>query len=171
MATNTMNPTSAGTQSPQLHLNDFLQADWTQTETSNVKVMIDFVQHLMNDHDFAYIEENFGHHRYVQHNRSMEDSIAGVLGVVKNTVKRFPDYCYDVKRIIASGDYVVFHSHVTLNAKHRGNEKKGLLISDTWRIKDGELVEHWDVLQSLNFSLRLLSFLTGGKIRNSNGLF
>jgi len=156
---------------PQVLLDHFIQEEWSQTETNNAKIVIDFVQKLMNDHDFDYIEQTYGSHPYVQHNRSMTDGIPGVLGAVKGIVKGNPDYCYDVKRILVSGDYVVFHSHITIKAKDRGNEKKGLVISDTWRVKEGKIVEHWDAIQPLQGLFRFMSWLNGGKIRNSNGLF
>lgn len=157
--------------SPQLLLDNYIEESWTQTETSNVKVIIDFVQKLMNDHDFDYVKQEYSSHSYVQHNRGMTDGINGVLHSVKDVVKRYPEYSYDVKRIIASSEFVVFHSHITVKAKHRKNEKKGFIISDTWRIENGKVVEHWDAIQPLNGFFRFYSWMVGGKVRNSNGLF
>ncbi len=171
MATQISSPAQTSSSTPQVRLDDFIEEGWSQTETNNAKVVIDFVQHLMNDHDFDYIERTFGSHPYVQHNQSMIDGIPGVLEAVQGVVKRSPDYSYDVKRIIASGDYVVFHTHVTLKAKHRGNDRKGLIISDTWRVKEGRIVEHWDAIQPVQGFFRFYAWLTGGKVRNSNGLF
>ena len=158
-------------QSPQVLLQNFLDPEWTQKETDNAKVVISFIQNLMNEHNFDFIEKEFYSHPYVQHNRSMSDGISGVLLSVEDLVKRFPEYSYDVKRIISSGNFVVFHSHVTVKAKHRGNDKKGFIISDTWRLKDGKLVEHWDAIQPLNGFFRFYYWLVGGKVRNENGLF
>ncbi|MEL7196154.1 MAG: nuclear transport factor 2 family protein [Bacteroidota bacterium] len=111
---------------------DLLQSnEWTPKEQENVALVTDFVQHLMNEHDFEYIDRQFGHHNYTQHNRNMNDTIAGVVEMVSGLVKRFPDYTYDVKHIHADGDYVMFHSHVTMNKTDRGNDKKGFNIMDT----------------------------------------
>ncbi len=144
---------------------------WNEQEQQNVALITDFVQHLMNEHDFEYIDRQFGHHNYRQHNRNMTEGIAGVLEAVSGLVKRYPDYTYDVKRISADGDYVHFHSHVTMNKAHRGNDKKGLNIMDTWRVKGGEIVEHWDAIQPLELPMRLFVLLNGGAIRNGNGVF
>lgn len=171
MATNTFTTAQIGQQTPQLTLDKFINENWTQTETSNAKVVIDFVQHIMNEHDFDYIEQQFGKNPYVQHNRGMHDGIAGVVESVRGLTKRFPGFSYDVKRIHASGDYVILHSHVTTKEKHRGNEKKGFIISDTWRLENGILVEHWDAIQPLDGAMRFFAWMNGGKIRNSNGLF
>ena len=125
----------------------------------------------MNDHDFDAVLEHFGNASYVQHNRTMPDGMGGVVETVKRLVKRFPEYSYDVKNIIASGDSVVFHSHVTMRKAHRGNERKGLIIFDMWRIEDGAIVEHWDSLQALDLPMRLYLAASSGKIRNNNGIF
>ncbi|MEO1807419.1 MAG: nuclear transport factor 2 family protein [Bacteroidota bacterium] len=151
---------------------DLLQSnEWTPKEQENVALVTDFVQHLMNEHDFEYIDRQFGHHNYTQHNRNMNDTIAGVVEMVSGLVKRFPDYTYDVKHIHADGDYVMFHSHVTMNKTDRGNDKKGFNIMDTWKIQGGQIVEHWDAIQALDRSMRFFVFMNGGKIRNDNGVF
>lgn len=166
----TQNSAGSASATPQILLEDHLQAHWSQSETNNVKMTIDFVQHLMNAHDFDYIREQFGKYPYKQHNRSMTDGIQGVVEAVGAVVKRYPEYSYDVRRIIASGEYVVLHSHITMKAKHRGNEKKGFIITDHWRFQDGQIVEHWDAVQPLNGWWRFYVWMTGGKIQNSNGL-
>lgn len=147
------------------------QAHWSSQERSNAERITDFVQHLMNDHDFEYVRETYGNAHYVQHNRNIPDGIVALIGYVEAFAKRFPDYTYDVKRILADGDYVTFHSHATINTQHRGNDKKGLNIIDTWRLKEGDIVEHWDAVQPLDTFMRLYALLTGGRIRNNNGVF
>lgn len=66
---------------------------------------------------------------------------------------------------------MVLHSHATLKAAHRGKENKGFIITDTFRIADGRLAEHWDAIQPINFGTRLLFLLTGGAIGNQNPTF
>jgi len=154
-----------------VEMNKLQRPDWTEKERNNVALITDFVQHLMIDHDFEYINKAFGHHNYVQHNRNMTNHIGGVVATVSGLVKRYPDYVYDVKHIFADGDYVNFHSHVTLNKDHRGNDQKGFNIMDTWRVKEGQIVEHWDAIQPLDLSMRLFVLMNGGKIRNDNGVF
>ena len=147
------------------------QPHWTETERTNARLALEFVQLLMNDHDFDAVRARFGGNTYTQHNRSMADGISGVLEAVEGVVKRFPGYSYDVKSIVASGNRVVLHSHATMRESHRGNDRKGLNIFDTWRVEDGALVEHWDSLQPLDLQMRLYVAMTGGRVRNSNGVF
>ena len=147
------------------------QPHWSVAERSNAALALRFVQLLMNDHDFDAVREQFGTGRYTQHNRSMHDGIPGVIEAVERIVKRFPGYSYDVRSITASGDRVIFQSHATMRESHRGNDRKGFNIFDTWEVEDGALVEHWDSLEPIDLPMRLYFAATGGRVRNSNGVF
>lgn len=155
----------------KVDLEQLKKANWTEQELENAAIVQDFVQHLMNDHDFDYIQKNYGHHPYKQHNQSMVDGLTGVLKVVSDFAKRYPAYTYDVKHMYADGEYITIHSHVTNNVKHRGNPKKGLNIMDIWRVENGIITEHWDAVQPIHWSMRLLFLMIGGKFRNSNTYF
>lgn len=156
---------------PKIDLNSHLKEHWTKKEKENVTVVVDFFQKLMNEHDFEYTLKTYGEGSYLQHNRAIPNDVSGLVGYVRNMAKRYPDYSFDVKRIYADDEYVVMHSHTTLKAKHRGNEKKGFIITDTFRLKDGQLVEHWDAIQPIDTATRLLFLLIGGKVANKNATF
>ena len=155
----------------KVDLEKLKKGHWTPEELENVELIADFVQNLMNDHNFEYVLKRYGNASYTQHNRNIPDSMEGLVNVLRDFTKRFPDYCYDVKQIIADGEHVVFHSHATLKKSHRGNDRKGLNIIDNWKIQDGEIVEHWDSLQPLDGFMRFYVLMNGGKIRNANGVF
>ena len=156
---------------PIINVNGLKSDTWTKEELGNVDTVVDFFQHLMNEHDFEYTLKTYGETSYLQHNRSIPNEIVGLVGYVKTMVKRFPEYSFDVKKVYADGDYVILHSHTTMKAKHRGNEKKGFIITDTFKLKNGKLSEHWDAIQPIDFSSRLLFLLIGGKEGNSNATF
>lgn len=156
---------------PQIPFDKLKQDHWSPDEARNAATVIDFFQRLMNDHDFDDVLQSYSGSPYIQHNRAIPPEIAGVVGYVKTLTKRFPDYSFDVKRIIASGDLIVLHSHVTLKAQHRGNERKGFIVSDTFRLVDGKLREHWDVLQPIDLFTRFLMLITGGAVGNKNPIF
>lgn len=144
---------------------------WTEQELENAKVITDFVQNLMNNHNFDYVLEHYNDSAYVQHNRNLPDKVTGLVGFLKEFVEEYPDYTYEVKHIYVDGDYVIFHSHATLKKEDRGNDKKGMNIIDTWRVENGRIVEHWDAIQALDGFMRFYSLLNGGNIRNDNGVF
>ncbi len=156
-----------------IHINfdELKKANWSDKEEENASLCLDFIQRLMNDHNFDYVLKVFTNDSYKQHNRNIPDGINGLVEYLRAFVKRYPEYSYDVKHIYTDGDYVTFHSHVTLKAKHRGNDQKGLNIIDTWRIEDQKIVEHWDSIQPMDGLMRFIIWLTGGAIRNANGVY
>lgn len=156
---------------PQIIFENHVQDHWTEQETENVKIVVDFFQHLMNEHNFEYTLNTYTGGTYLQHNRAIPNEIEGLVGYVKTMVKRFPEYSFDVKRIYADGDFVILHSHTTMQAKHRGNEEKGFIITDTFKLKNGKLTEHWDAIQPIDFFSRFLMLVTGGTIGNNNPTF
>ena len=155
---------------PTVQIDDLRQAHWTEAEARNAETVADFIQTLMNEHDFDRVKEKHPHPGYVQHNRAIPDGIPGLIGYVEQLVKRFPGYSYEVLQIVSSGDQVVFHSHATLSAKHRGDQSKGFIIFDMWKVVDGQILDHWDALQPLDLSMRFFNAFTGGRIANQNGL-
>jgi len=155
----------------KINLESFHKAHWSEKELQNVELIVDFVQHLMNDHDFDYIKKNFGSHPYVQHNRGIPDGMQGLIEYVSGFAQKYPDYTYDVKSIYVDGDHVIFHSQATIKKEHRGDDSKGFNIIDTWRIEDGQIVEHWDSLQPMDKSSRFFVWMSGGKVRNNNSVY
>ena len=149
----------------------FAKDHWSPSQKQKAENVLSFVQHLMNDHNFELIKQQYSDATYIQHNRSMNDGIAGVINSVSTLTKRFPDFAYDIKNIFVDGDYVILHSHATVNKKHRGNDRKGFNIIDTWLVKDGMLTEHWDAVQPLDNFMRLYYWITGGVVLNTNGVF
>ena len=68
-------------------------------QQSNARLVADFIQHPMCDHDFDYVQRTFGRGTYIQHNQTMEDGVASVTETVSSLVKRFPEYTYDVQHM------------------------------------------------------------------------
>ncbi|RJE71085.1 polyketide cyclase [Pseudoalteromonas sp. MSK9-3] len=155
----------------EVELSTFEKPNWTEQEVANAKLIADFVQNLMNNHNFDYIIKQYNNSDYIQHNRNLPDKVTGLVSFMKEFVEDYPEYGYDVKHVYVDGNYVVFHSHVTLNKEDRGNDQKGMNIIDTWRLEEGKIVEHWDAIQALDLSMRVYALFSGGDIVNSNGVF
>ena len=56
-----------------------------------------------------------------------------------------PDAHGEIKRVFADGDYVILHS------QWRGltDSARGEAVVDIYRLEDGKVVEHWDVIQPI----------------------
>lgn len=144
---------------------------WSEQESNNVRTVGQFVELLMNEHDFDKVLETFDNDQYRQHNRNLPEGIEGLVGFLRTFTKRFPEYSYDVKRVFADGDHVIFHSHATMKSADRGNDQKGWNIVDMWKLEGGKIVEHWDSIQPLDLMMRIYSVYAGGRIGNNNGVF
>ncbi|MFJ6651195.1 nuclear transport factor 2 family protein [Microbacterium sp. NPDC091313] len=81
---------------------------------------------------------------YAQHNPGAPDGAAAFIGYVHTMRERYPQLQLEVKRTISDGEYVWTHSRITLAPGHRG-----LAVADIWRVADGRIVEHWDVIQEV----------------------
>jgi len=81
---------------------------------------------------------------YRQHNPGAEDGPKPFIQAVKRIAQKFPDFRMESKRIIAEGDYVVLHSHLVLKPGDRGSA-----VVDIFRLENGKIVEHWDVVQEV----------------------
>ena len=156
---------------PKINLKSLEKSHWSQEDKDKAEAVVDFVQLLMNDHNFDEITQRFGEYPYTQHNRSMADGIEGVVNPMRDFVKIAPEFSYEVKHIFVDGEDVILHSHATIKARHRGNDSRGLNIMDRWKVVDGRLQAHWDAVQAIDFPMRLYGLITGGKVKNTNGVF
>jgi predicted SnoaL-like aldol condensation-catalyzing enzyme len=81
---------------------------------------------------------------YRQHNPGSADGPEPFIAVVKRIAQAYPEFRIESKRIIAEGDYVVLHSHLILKPGDRGSA-----VVDIFRLENGKIVEHWDVVQEV----------------------
>lgn len=81
---------------------------------------------------------------YRQHNPTVADGFDGWRAMVNWLKTDRPDFKVEVKRAIAEGDFVVLHVHMKIDADDRG--RAGVEI---FRLEDGKIVEHWDILQPI----------------------
>jgi predicted SnoaL-like aldol condensation-catalyzing enzyme len=81
---------------------------------------------------------------YRQHNPGAGDGPEPFIAAVKGLTKIFPELSMEPKRIIAEGDLVVLHSHLILKPGDRGSA-----VVDIFRLENGKIVEHWDVVQEV----------------------
>lgn len=80
--------------------------------------------------------------KYIQHNPMAPDGVEGVMGLIKFLKEKFPQRSASIKRVVAEGDLVVLHVHSKPTPEDRGTA-----IIDIFRVENGKIVEHWDVMQ------------------------
>jgi len=109
----------------------------------NKKLVCDFYELAINQKNFEEARKFLGS-TYVQHNPTIRDGEEGLRDFIDLFRDKFPGSRVEFKRVIAQDDYVVLHSHGT-----SGPHPNGTALVDIFRVRDGEIVEHWDVMQEI----------------------
>jgi predicted SnoaL-like aldol condensation-catalyzing enzyme len=109
----------------------------------NKKLVLEFYHKLIGEKDFEAARPYMGS-RYRQHAPYAADGHEGVAEWVRQFKEGFPQHHYEVKKVIAEGDFVVLHLH-----GKSGLHPFGESVVDIFRIEDGKVVEHWDVIQPI----------------------
>ena len=85
---------------------------------------------------------------FKQHNPQIPDGKEGFIqGVGGYLLKQNPNLKLTVKRVVAEGDLVVLH----VFGKYDNNNpaERGVAVMDIFRVKDGKIAEHWDVIEPI----------------------
>lgn len=76
---------------------------------------------------------------YIQHNPTIADGKEDLIPMIKS----LPDnFSYEAGLTISNGDYVMIHGRYT------GLAPEPMIIVDIFRVENGKLKEHWDVMQA-----------------------
>lgn len=110
----------------------------------NNKSMVEyFWNEVFNKHNPTVIDAMTSA-SYTQHSPGFADGQQAFKDGITGFLKEFPDSTAEIKHIGADGDLVFIHNHIKLNATDRGQA-----AVDIFRVKNGRIVEHWDVIQDI----------------------
>ncbi|KQK61076.1 hypothetical protein AOX61_10350 [Pseudomonas aeruginosa] len=79
---------------------------------------------------------------YIQHNPQAPDGAEAALQFLEGFQRQFPQASYDIQRIASDGNLVFLHVHARTTPDDRG-----MAVVDIFRLDNGRIVEHWDVIQ------------------------
>ena len=108
------------------------------TPEQNEALVLEAFDTLFNKRDYA-AAERFWSPNYIQHSAHIAPGREGLFNLVKSSP---PALKYEPGTIVAEGDFVIVHgrfSGIGLPVNW--------IAADILRIKNGILVEHWDVIQ------------------------
>ncbi len=112
--------------------------DLEKTET-NKALVADFAETVLIGADYSKLTDYISTEQYAQHNPDAADGLAGFGTAVENWAAAGKSLTYKkVHQIIAQGDFVFTRSE--------GDFGAASIYNDLWRIEDGKIVEHWDVV-------------------------
>ena len=112
-------------------------------EEANRTLVLDFYNNFFNKHQVAEASKVMVDN-YRQHNPHVPDGKAPMVGYFTDHFKKNPQAQAKVVRSAVDGDLVYLHVHSTVSP-----EDRGVAIVDIFRVKDGKIVEHWDVIQPI----------------------
>jgi predicted SnoaL-like aldol condensation-catalyzing enzyme len=112
-------------------------------QAANKKTVVAFYEAAINQKDFAAASQFIGP-RYTQHNPNAADGSEGFKRFIEFLREKFPNAHSEIKKVFADGDYVILHVHAMREPGTRGNA-----IIDIFKLENGKIVEHWDVVQPI----------------------
>ena len=86
-----------------------------------------------------FVSPGFRHH-----NAYFEGSAVSLQAGMEENARENPNKVFEVKRVIAEGDFVVTHSHVK-----QSPQDLGAAVVHIFRFENGKIVELWDLGQPI----------------------
>jgi len=107
-------------------------------ESKNQALVLEAFHTLFNKRDYAAAEKFWSPH-YIQHSAHIAPGREGLFDLIKSLP---PTLKYEPGTIVAEGDLVIVHGRFS-----GFGAAVNWIAADIVRIKDGVLVEHWDVIE------------------------
>lgn len=104
---------------------------------TNKQIVLDVLKGAFIDRDPGIVERFFAA-GYVQHNPAIPNGAAAIAGLIANLKEGFS---YEPGMVAAEGDIVMVHG------RYVGWGPGPMVAVDIFRVKDGKVIEHWDVMQ------------------------
>ncbi len=108
------------------------------TETKNKALVLEAFDTLFNKRDYV-AAERYWSPNYIQHSAHIEPGRDGLFNLIKSNP---PTLKYEHDIIVAEDDFVIVHGRFSGHG-----QPTNWIAADVVRIKDGVLVEHWDVIE------------------------
>jgi predicted SnoaL-like aldol condensation-catalyzing enzyme len=108
----------------------------------NKQTVLAYLHTAFNEKRPAEAAEKYGGSHYIQHNPQAPDGFEAFVQFVEGFATQFPELSLDIKRAVGEGDLVATHGLLKTSPEDRGTA-----AADFFRLEDGKIVEHWDVLQ------------------------
>lgn len=120
------------------------------------RIVSSFVQDVLRGEHPDRLQSFFDGNAYIQHNISMADGLSGLGDAMQQLAKRGIEMRYDhTYMVLGEGDWALAVSSGEFGGKPTS-------YYDLFRVKNGHIAEHWDVMQAIP---------PDSEARNSNGKF
>lgn len=120
----------------------------TEQEAANLRLVERIYEEVLGPIDSGAVDGLFDP-GYIQHNPNAATGAQGLKDMLDAARIKYPKAEHRVKRMLADGDLVAAHVHVIF---HPG--EPGFAVVDIFRIANGLIAEHWDVMQAITPSTK-----------------
>lgn len=123
------------------------------TPASNKQLLVDFGATVFGKKELSNLQQ-YMHEGYIQHNPLVAQGLQGFKTFFTDWFNAVPDWHYTVNKLVAEGDTVWVYGTYTGTQKGdwlgipATNKSYSMDAVDIFRIEDGKLAEHWDVLNT-----------------------
>ena len=119
-------------------------SDRIATEAENARIVTAFYELAFNQHRPTEAARLYIGDRYIQHNPNVPNGAEAFYGYFEGFFREHPQSRVTIHRVIADGDLVALHLH-----SQESPDDPGRAIVDIFRVENGKIVEHFDVIQSV----------------------
>jgi predicted SnoaL-like aldol condensation-catalyzing enzyme len=116
---------------------------WTETEKANHDHVMAMYHNVLMPLDSSRVDD-YVSPDYIQHSSLAEPGVQALKDWLDARRLDSPDAVQKIHRSFADGDYVIAHIEL-----HRWAGDPGYSIVDIFRLENGLVKEHWDVLQEV----------------------
>jgi predicted SnoaL-like aldol condensation-catalyzing enzyme len=110
--------------------------------TDAKRIVLDFFDLAFVQREAALAAERYLGETYTQHNPTAPDGPEVFPTLIGGLFTQAPEASFHLKRAIAEDDQVVLHYNLQMFPGDLGQA-----VVDIFRVEDGRIVEHWDVMQ------------------------
>jgi predicted SnoaL-like aldol condensation-catalyzing enzyme len=111
---------------------------------ANKKLAVDFFNLVLVQKKPQEGFDKYAGKTYIQHNPVAGDGHAPAIKFLSDWFAKNPKAIIQIKRVIAEGDLVAIHHHMRTSP-----DVRGMAAVDIFRVENGKVVEHWDVVQPM----------------------
>ena len=110
-------------------------------EARNKELVLGFYREIFDNHKVAEAFRKYAAQDYIQHSPLAGD-VQSTISFLQVYLDGTPGHDWELKRILADGDLVMMHVH-----SWSSPEDPGRAIVDIFRVENGLVAEHWEVIQ------------------------
>jgi predicted SnoaL-like aldol condensation-catalyzing enzyme len=137
-----------------------LSPAWAADGEANKAVYRSLMDQVWNRRDLTAIDRYLAPD-FIEHNKNLPPGAAGRKQFVTAVLAAFSNYHAEIEEVVVDGDIVVARVQWTgtqdgpFQGRPPTHRKLRFWTADFFRVADGKLVEHWDVVDSLPRAIAL----------------